>query len=122
MVELTPQLSLVVGSPRLIPVKAALHDPVSVETETVAGAIFIGANVSETVISCVAETVLPFTSVTCQITAVVPKENVYEALEVIPKEFTGKPTEQLSVAEAVPIEMVQSIEKISGGIFKIGFS
>ncbi len=80
------------------------------------GAIFVGANVSETVTSCVAETALPALSVTCHVTAVIPNGNETGAL------FEGIPTEQLSVVEAVPTSTVQFDVKISGGRIKIGSS
>jgi len=102
----------VVGNPRDIPV--ALQELASVVVVMSAGAILSGAVVSETVTNYVEDTVFPAASVTCQVTAVIPKEKVAGAL------FLGTKPPQLSVAEAVPIVTVQFGEIISGGTTRTG--
>ena len=64
-----PQLSPVEG---VVNVTVAVHNPASVLAETDAAQVILGASASVTVTICEHVFVLPFTSVTVQITVVVP--------------------------------------------------
>ena len=112
--EATVQLSSETGAPRITP--EAVHLSKSVSTKISGGGLFVGAVVSETVISCVADTVFPEASEAIHITGVIPKLNEAGAL------FESAIISQLSVAEATPISTLQSTEVISPGILKTGFS
>ena len=112
--EATVQLSLEIGSPKTTP--EAVHSFKSVFTIISAGAAFNGATVSETVTSCVEDTVFPATSVTVQTTGVIPISNAAGAL------FEGTSPPQLSVADAIPISTLQFVDTISIGTVNTGFS
>ena len=114
VIEATVQLSPVTETPKTTP--EAVHKFKSVLTVISAGAVFEGAIVSETVINCVAETVFPAESLTCQTTDVIPGVNKAGAL------FDGTPTPQLSVADATPILTLQLVEIMFAGIVKTGSS
>ena len=66
----TPQLSAVTGVPSAT--FDALHLPLSAFTVTAIGAVMVGFWLSVTVTVWVAVDLLPFTSVTVQVTVVVP--------------------------------------------------
>src|ERR1043166_1091447 len=67
----TAQLSLVLaGIPKSTPL--AVHKPASVLTVTLAGQLIAGAWLSTTITCCVQVALLPWMSVTVQITALVP--------------------------------------------------
>src|ERR1043166_8395682 len=73
LMSATVQLSEVVGAPRSTPV--ATHWPVSASTVTAAGQVIEGAWSSVTVTDCWHVAELPCTSVTVQVTVVVPTGN-----------------------------------------------
>src|SRR2546426_4329113 len=74
----TPQLSEVTGVPRLTP--EAEHWPALALVNTLAGQVMLGGCVSVTVTVWVQELVRPCTSVTVQMTVVVPTGKVAGAL------------------------------------------
>src|SRR5207249_1613493 len=95
----TPQLSLVVGAPRLTPL--AEHLPESVFTVTVAGPVIAGFSVSLTVTVKLVVAALPAASVALQSTVVVPTGKVCgEVIVVAPTLQTTVGVPQLSVALA----------------------
>ncbi len=81
VVEAIPQLSLVVGVPKLTPL--ALQTPASVETDTATGQVIVGASPSATVTICEQVAVLPLPSSANHVTVVVPTGYVDGALLVI---------------------------------------
>src|ERR1043166_3928254 len=97
LMSATVQLSEVVGAPRSTPV--ATHWPVSASTVTAAGQVIEGAWSSVTVTDCWHVAVLPCTSVTVQVTVVVPTGNCAGA------SLLTSATPQLSEVVGVPREM-----------------
>src|SRR5678816_3287029 len=89
-----PQLSLEIGLPKVTPV--ATQVPVSTFTVTSAGQVSVGKWLSRTITCCLQVALLPPTSITVQVTRLVPTGNWAGALL-----FTVKPT-QLSAAVGLP--------------------
>ena len=76
VVVATPQLSAVVGD---VKITVAVHNPESVLVDTAAAQVMLGTSASVTVTVCEQLFVFPFTSVTVQVTTVVPNEYVEDA-------------------------------------------
>jgi hypothetical protein len=97
------QLSVAVGVPKITPV--AVHTPASAATLTLAGQVIVGFSLSVTVTSCVQLAVFSETSVTVQVTVVVPIGKLTGALLVT------EITPQLSVVGAFPNKTPEAVHK-----------